>query len=194
SYHGEQSSQINRLMIDAARQGKCVVRLKGGDPFVFGRGGEEAEALRAAGISYEVVPGVTAALGAAACAGIPLTHRASASAVALVTGHENPAKPETAIDWPVLARFPGTLVIYMGIARLTKIAHTLIAHGKAPDTPAAAVHWATTGGQQTVVAPLSDLAGAVQQAGLTAPAIIIVGEVVQLHEHLAWFEHRPLFG
>src|SRR5436309_15136193 len=142
--HPERWPHVHRTLIDAARQGLRVVRLKGGDPFLFGRGGEEAEALRAAGIPFEVVPGVTSALGAAACAGIPLTHRACASAVALVTGHENPAKPEAALDWEALARFPGTLVVYMGIARLPKIAGHLMDHGKPADTPAAAVHSATT--------------------------------------------------
>src|SRR5262249_54959784 len=119
--HPERYPHIQRTLIEAARQGKRVVRLKGGDPFLFGRGGEEAEALRQAGIPYEVVPGVTAALGAAACAGIPLTHRSCSSAVAFVTGHENPAKPESALDWAALARFPGTLVIYMGLSRLHQI-------------------------------------------------------------------------
>jgi uroporphyrinogen III methyltransferase/synthase len=192
--HGAGPSRISRRLIEEARRGRRVVRLKGGDPFIFGRGGEEAEALREAGIAYEVVPGITAALGAAACAGIPLTHRAHASAVAFITGHENPAKPESAIDWPALAHFPGTLVVYMGIAQLPRIVESLLKHGKAPDTPAAAVHWATTGEQQTVAAPLRELAGAVQAAGLTAPAVVIIGEVAALRARLAWFERRPLFG
>src|SRR5262245_7995720 len=119
--HAERYLPIHRTLLEAARQGKCVVRLKGGDPFLFGRGGEEAEELQRHGIPFEVVPGVTAALGAAACAGIPLTHRQHASAVAFVTGHENPVKPESALDWEALARFPGTLVIYMGISRLAHL-------------------------------------------------------------------------
>ena len=192
--HVERGSLVHDTLIAAARQGRRVVRLKGGDPFVFGRGGEEAEALRQAGIPYEVVPGVTAGLAAAACAGIPLTHRDHASAVALVTGHENPAKPESALDWSVLARFPGTLVIYMGIAHLPQLVHALVAHGKPADTPAAAVQWATTGAQRTVEAPLAGLPAAVQQAALAAPAIILVGPVVALRPRLAWFERRPLFG
>jgi len=192
--HVERCSLVHDTMIAAAREGKRVVRLKGGDPFVFGRGGEEADALRQAGIPYEVVPGVTSGLAAAACAGIPLTHRDHASAVALVTGHENPAKPESAIDWAVLARFPGTLVVYMGIAHLAQIIQTLLEHGKPADTPAAVVQWATTGDQRTVEAPLCDLAGAVQRAGLAAPAIVLMGPVVGLRPRLAWFEHRPLFG
>jgi uroporphyrinogen III methyltransferase/synthase len=178
-------------MIDAARQGRRVVRLKGGDPYVFGRGGEEGEALARAGISFEVVPGVTAALGAAAFAGIPLTHRGHASAVALVTGHQ---KPDGDLDWAALARFPGTLVLYMGISRLSDIVAQLIQHGKPPDTPAAAVRLATTSDQHTLVAPLEGLPRAVEAAGLKAPAVVIVGSVVGLRSHLSWFESRPLFG
>src|SRR5438477_4325792 len=142
--HPERWPQVHAAMIAAARQGKRVVRLKGGDPFIFGRGGEEAEALRQAGIAYEIVPGVTAALGAAACAGIPLTHRLHASAVAFLTGHEQPAKPGSHLDWDALARFPGTLVVYMGMARLPQVVQALIEHGKDPATPAAAIRQATT--------------------------------------------------
>jgi uroporphyrinogen III methyltransferase/synthase len=192
--HPERPPHVHRLLIDAARQGKRVVRLKGGDPFLFGRGGEEAEILRQAGIPYEVVPGVTAALAASACAGIPLTHRAYASAVAIVTGHENPLKPESNLDWALLARFPGTLVIYMGIARLPLIVQGLVENGKPADTPAAVVRWAGTGYQNTVAAPLGDLPAAVQAAGITAPAVVLIGPVVALREQIAWFEQRPLFG
>jgi uroporphyrinogen III methyltransferase/synthase len=192
--HIERYLPVHNMLLDAARQGKRVVRLKGGDPFLFGRGGEEAEVLRAAGISYEIVPGVSAALGAAVCAGIPLTHRAHASAVAFVTGHENPAKPESALDWAALARFPGTLAIYMGMSRLAAIVQTLLEQGKPADTPAAVVQRATTGEQQTVRASLAELARAAQIGGLTAPAIILIGSVVNLRSHLAWFEARPLFG
>jgi uroporphyrinogen III methyltransferase/synthase len=192
--HPERWPHIHRMLIDKARQGKCVVRLKGGDPFLFGRGGEEAEALQQAGISYEVVPGVTAALGAAAYAGIPLTHRLHASAVALVTGHEHPDKPGSLIDWQALARFPGTLVVYMGIARLAEIVQALLQHGKVGDTSAAAIRWGTTGEQRTVLAPLQELPAAVRAAGMTAPALVIVGAVAGLRPQLAWFERRPLFG
>ena len=171
-----------------------MVRLKGGDPFIFGRGGEEAEVLRRAGIAYEIVPGVTSALGAAAYAGIPLTHRCHASAVALITGHENPAKPDAALDWSALARFPGTLAIYMGMSRLPQIVRTLVQHGMDARTPAAAIHQATTGEQQTLEAPLGELPAAVQGAGLTAPAIVIIGPVVGLRAEVQWFEQRPLFG
>jgi uroporphyrinogen III methyltransferase/synthase len=183
--------EVHQLMIDAARQGRRVVRLKGGDPFVFGRGGEEAEALARAGIPFEVVPGVTAALGAAAFAGIPLTHRSHASTVALVTGHQ---KPDADHDWSALARFPGTLVIYMGMSRLPDIVAQLIRNGKAADTPAAVVRQATTPEQHTLVAPLGGLPDAVAAAGLKAPAVVIVGPVVGLRSSLVWFESRPLFG
>jgi uroporphyrinogen III methyltransferase/synthase len=192
--HPERWPEIYQIMIESARQGQRVVRLKGGDPFVFGRGGEEAEALRQAGIPYEVVPGVTAALGAGAYAGIPLTHRQHVSAVAFVTGHEKPDKTDSFLDWAGLARFPGTLVVYMGMARLAHIVEMLLANGKPSQTPAAAVHWATTGRQRTVTAPLVDLPAAVQQAGLKAPSLVILGSVVNLRAELAWFETRPLLG
>jgi len=192
--YAERRPLIHRAMIDAAQRGKVVVRLKGGDPFVFGRGGEEAEALRAAGISFEIVPGVTAGLGAAAFAGIPLTHRAYSSAVAFVTGHEDPAKETPAIDWEALARFPGTLVFYMGVARLGGIAAALIEKGKTPDTPAALVHWATTSRQRTLVSTLGQLAEAARAAQFTAPSLVIIGPVVALREQVQWFERRPLFG
>ena len=193
--HPERVPGVHQKMIEAARAGRRVVRLKGGDPFVFGRGGEEAEALAEAGVDYEVVPGVTAALGAAAYAGLPLTDRRWASAVAFVTGHEKPGKggetpPSTGRRW----RFPGTLVVYMGMARLPQVVGNLLDNGLAPDTPAAAVQWATTGRQRTVEAPLSGLAEAVEAAGLKAPAVLIVGATAALRPRLAWFEKRPLFG
>jgi uroporphyrinogen III methyltransferase/synthase len=193
-YHAQRHTPITELMIARARAGKCVVRLKGGDPYVFGRGGEEAEALHEAGVPFEVVPGVTAALGTAAYAGFPLTHRAVSSAVAFVTGHENPDKPETALDWEALARFPGTLVFYMGISRLERIARSLIANGLAADTPAAAVHAATTGQQLTVTAPLAALPARVRAEGLTSPGLVVIGPVVAMREPMSWFERRPLFG
>src|SRR5262249_37329072 len=152
----------------------------GGDPFLFGRGGEEAEALRQAGIDYEIVPGVTAALGASACAGIPLTHRLHASAVALVTGHEQPGTSSglrPALDWSALARFPGTLVFYMAIARIEAIVAALLEHGKSGDTPAAAIHRGSTADQQTVEAPLAELPAIVRLNGIQAPALVVVGEV-----------------
>jgi len=192
--HDDRRASIHDTIITAARQGRRVVRLKGGDPSLFGRAGEEAQALRAAGLEVEIVPGVTAALGAAAFAGIPLTHRHHASAVAFLTGHESPDKPESALDWANLAHFPGTLVIYMGMSRLESIARQLIDNGKDQQTPAAAVQWATTGDQHTVEASLAELPARVKAAGMTAPAIVFIGSVVELRQHVAWFERQPLFG
>ena len=192
--HPERVPAIHQKMIDEARAGRRVVRLKGGDPFVFGRGGEEAEALAEAGVEYEIVPGVTAALGAAAYAGLPLTHRKYGSAVAFVTGHEKPGKTESPLDWAALARFPGALVVYMGVARMPNVVHNLLENGMAPDTPTAAVQWATTGRQRTVEAPLSGLVEAVETAGLKAPALLFIGATAALRPRLAWFEKRPLFG
>jgi uroporphyrinogen III methyltransferase/synthase len=192
--HPGRAPHIHAAMIDAARQGLRVVRLKGGDPFLFGRGAEEAQALHAAGLEYEVVPGVTAALGATAFAGIPVTHRRLASAVALITGHEQPGKIDGALDWDALARFPGTLVFYMGVARLPEIAQTLIAAGKSADTPAAAIHWGTTNRQRTVEADLATLPAAAEEVALGAPSLVVVGPVVRMRSELAWFETRPLLG
>lgn len=192
--HPERWPHIHEVMIEKARQGKVVVRLKGGDPFIFGRGGEEAEALANAGIPFECVPGVTAALGAASFAGIPLTHRSHASAIALITGHENLAKPGTSLDWAALARFPGTLAIYMGISRLAQITQALLENGKDPATPAAVVHRASTGEQITIDSTLAELPQAVLGSGVSAPAIIVIGTVVGLRSKLTWFEQRPLFG
>ena len=186
--------EISERLVEAARSGRSVVRLKGGDPLVFGRGGEEAEALRAAGIEFEIVPGVTAGVAAPAYAGIPVTHRDDASAVAFVTGHEDPAKEETALDWEALARFPGTLVLYMGVKRLAENAAALVAGGRDPDEPAAAVERGTMAGQRTVAATLGTLAAEVERAAIGAPAVIVVGEVVGRRDVLAWLERRPLHG
>jgi uroporphyrinogen III methyltransferase / synthase len=186
--------EIEDLMVERARQGKEVVRLKGGDPFVFGRGGEEAEALRAAGIRFEVVPGVTSGVAAPAYAGIPVTHRDDAGAVAFVTGHEDPAKEESAIDWGALARFPGTLVLYMGVGRAERIARSLIEAGRRPDEPAAAVERGTLPGQRTVVSTLERLAGDIEEAGLRPPSILLFGDVAGRAEAIGWLERRPLHG
>jgi uroporphyrinogen III methyltransferase/synthase len=185
-------AETNQRLIEAAQAGKSVVRLKGGDPFVFGRGGEEGEALRAAGIEFEVVPGVTAGVAASAYAGIPVTHRDEASAVAFVTGHEDPAKDETALDWEALARFPGTLVFYMGVKRLAENAAALIGAGRDADEPAAAIERGTMEGQRTVVATLGTLAAEVEREGIGAPALIVAGPVVERRAELAWLERRPL--
>jgi uroporphyrinogen III methyltransferase/synthase len=186
--------EINRLLLEHARAGRRVVRLKGGDPFVFGRGGEEALLLREAGIDVEVVPGVTAGVAAPAYAGIPVTHRDLASGVAFVTGHEDPQKPDTAIDWAALARFPGTLVFYMGVRALPRIAERLVAEGRPASEPVAVVERGTLPGQRTLVATLADVAERAAAAGIRAPAITLVGPVASLHEPLAWLERRPLHG
>jgi uroporphyrinogen III methyltransferase/synthase len=186
--------EIGERLIEAAKAGKSVVRLKGGDPFVFGRGGEEGEALRAAGIEFEVVPGVTAGVAATAYAGIPVTHRDDASAVAFVTGHEDPEKAETALDWPALAAFPGTLVFYMGVKRLSENAASLIAGGRDPEQPAAAIERGTWPGQRTVTATLGTIAASVEREAIKAPALIVIGDVAARREELHWLERRPLHG
>jgi uroporphyrinogen III methyltransferase/synthase len=189
-----EQEEIERLMVERARAGRSVVRLKGGDPFVFGRGGEEAETLAAAGVDFEVVPGVTAGVAAPAYAGIPITHRDDASAVAFVTGHEDPEKPETMLDWEALARFPGTLVLYMGVKNLPLITERLAAAGRDPDEPAAAIERGTHPGQRTVSSTLAGLPGAVAEAGLGAPAILLFGQVASRRDTIAWLERRPLYG
>jgi uroporphyrinogen III methyltransferase / synthase len=186
--------EINARLIELGRAGKRVVRLKGGDPFVFGRGAEEAAALREAGVRYEIVPGVTAGLAAPAYAGIPVTHRDAASAVALVTGHEDPDKEESALDWDALARFPGTLVLYMGVGRLATISRALIAAGRPADEPAAVVERGTLPGQRAVLATLSTIADRAAEQGVKPPAVTVVGPVAAQRERLAWLEDRPLHG
>ncbi len=187
-------AEIEALLLEHGAAGASVVRLKGGDPFVFGRGGEEAEALRAAGIPFEVVPGVTAGVAAAAYAGIPVTHRDLASAVAFLTGHEDPAKPESALDWNALAAFPGTLVVYMGVRQLGAIAQRLLAGGRPPDEPAALVQRGTFPDQRAVMATLANIAAVAEAEEIKAPAIAIFGPVAAMRERLAWFETRPLSG
>jgi uroporphyrinogen III methyltransferase/synthase len=187
-------AEINRLLIDHAQAGKRVVRLKGGDPFVFGRGGEEAEAVAAAGLEFEVVPGVTAAVAAPAYAGIPVTHRTLASTVTFVTGHEDPTKDRSVVEWPRLATVHGTLVFLMGMTNLPKIVQCLRAEGKDGSTPAAVIRWGTRVSQQTVVGTLDDIVQKAAAAHMEPPTVIIVGDVVRLREQLNWFERRPLFG
>lgn len=186
--------EINALLVDLAKAGRRVVRLKGGDPFLFGRGAEEAEALAAEGIAFRVVPGVTAGLGATAYAGISVTHRDVASAVAFVTGHGGGDGVPSRVDWAALAGFPGTLVIYMGVASLRASCDALIAVGKPRDTPSALVHSGSLASQRTITAPLGDLADAVGRSGVGSPAIVVVGEVVDRRAPLAWFERLPLSG
>ena len=185
---------ISRLLIEQARAQKVVVRLKGGDPFVFGRGGEEAEALAAAGIEFEVVPGVTAAIAVPAYAGIPVTHRTLASTLTIVTGHEDPEKSTTALDWSRLAGSQGTLVFLMGMKNLPMITTRLMEEGLTPSTPVAITRWGTRVSQHTIVGTLADIVQKAEVARLEPPTVIVVGEVVRLRPILNWFEHRPLFG
>ena len=186
--------ETSALLVELARAGKRVVRLKGGDPFVFGRGGEEAEALAAAGVAFEVVPGVTAGIAAPAYAGIPVTHRDGASAVAFVTGHEDPEKPGSALDWDALARFPGTLVFYMGIRQLPVIAERLTAGGRDPSEAAAVVERGTHPGQRAILDTLGGIAARAEADEIRPPAITVVGPVAELRETIAWLERRPLHG
>lgn len=182
---GWAQQDTNRLLVAEARAGKAVVRLKGGDPYVFGRGGEEAAACREAGVDVEVVSGVSSAVAAPAAAGIPVTHRGVATGVAFITGHEDPTKPETQIDWEALARFPGTLVFLMGIGNLGRIVGMLLAGGRAADTPVALVRWGTTDRQEVLTGTLVDIVDAARSATFAAPATIVVGEVVDLRALLA---------
>lgn len=192
--HSRSQEEINALLVEKAREGKIVVRLKGGDPFVFGRGSEEAIQLREAGIPFEIVPGVSSAIAAPAYAGIPVTHRGVATGFLVVTGHEDPTKGQTQVDWKSVAQFPGTRVILMGVERLGEITAELMAHGCAADTPAAVVRWGATPRQQTIVGTLGTIATLAQEARLQPPAVTVVGEVVRLRQQLNWFERRPLFG
>jgi uroporphyrinogen III methyltransferase/synthase len=187
---------INERLLGLALTGLSVVRLKGGDPFLFGRGAEEAEYLRERGVAFEVVPGVTAGVGVTAYAGIPITHRHTASAVAFVTGHGDPeaAEGNDRLDWEALARFPGTLVVYMGVTRLAGICRTLIGHGKPASTPAALIESGTTARQRTIEGTLTDLPARVAEARVGPPALLVVGPVVTRRAALSWFEDRPLFG
>ncbi|HEV8058695.1 MAG TPA: uroporphyrinogen-III C-methyltransferase [Gemmataceae bacterium] len=194
SRHADRWPIINERMIAAARSGSIVVRLKGGDPAIFAHLAEETAALRSAGVAYEIVPGVTAALGAAAYSEIPLTHRDIASAVAFVTGHENPGKSDSLVDWAGFARFPGTLVLYMSMARIDNIVESLLKGGKEASTPAIVIQNSTRGDEVEVRTTLSELSDKVKQAGLDAPCVIIVGPVVDLKPTLSWSQKRPLAG
>ncbi len=192
--HPRRWPHVNARMIEEAQAGKKVVRLKGGDPSIFGRVGEEAQALRDAGIPYEIVPGVTAALVAGAWSEIPLTHRAHSSALAIITGHEHPEKANSRLDWGPIAHFPGTLAVYMAVARLGGIAKELVAQGKAPDTPAAVIERAGNGSQRTVIGTLANIDTEIRSAGLSTPSLLIVGDVVNLRPAQTWLEQRPLLG
>ena len=194
---GEQEkrqAEIDGLMIRHARAGKTVVRLKGGDPFIFGRGGEEALTLVEAGIDFEIVPGITSAIAAPAYAGIPLTHRSYSSSVAFVTGHSAALKADSAIRWEQLATGVDTLVILMGVGHLHEIAARLIQHGRSPDTPTSLIHWGTTPQQKTLEGTLADIAQKAEGVNFRNPAAIVVGDVNTLREQLGWFDRKPLFG
>ena len=190
--HTLPQDQINQLLIDEAKKGKKVVRLKGGDPFVFGRGGEEAEEMRAAGVAFEIVPGISSAIAGPAYAGIPVTHRSFATSLTLVTGHE--ADSSTGIKWNALAQLDGTIVFMMGFANLGTIVAKLIEHGMTPERPIAVISKATTLEQRTITGTLASIEAKIADANLPTPALIVVGDVVTLHDTINWFETKPLFG
>lgn len=192
--HAIPQDEIEAVLVDRAKTGKMVVRLKGGDPFVFGRGGEEACSLQEDGVSFEIVPGVTAALGTAAYTGIPLTHRDHSSSISFLTGHEDPEKHLMHVDFEQFAKVGGTLCIYMGMGHISEIADKLMAGGLAAETPVAVVEWATLPRQRSLLATLGTVAVEKDKAGMKPPAVVIVGEVARYYEHINWFEQRPLFG
>jgi len=192
--HTHTQDEINQMLVDRAISGKLVVRLKGGDPFIFGRGGEEIEELVKAGIPFEVVPGVTSATAAATYAGIPITHRLYTSSVAFVTGHEDPSKGESKVAWDKLATGAGTIVVYMGIKNLQSITEKIIKYGRDPQTPVAVVRWASTSEQRTVVGNLENIAEIVRINDIKPPSLVVIGEVVNLRDTINWYEKRPLFS
>jgi uroporphyrinogen III methyltransferase/synthase len=192
--HTLKQEEIDALLVARTREGKRVVRLKGGDPFLFGRGGEEAQALAAAGLRFEIIPGVTSALSAPAYAGIPVTHRDFAAQLTIFTGHEDPSKTESSLDFQQLAKTPGTKVMLMGVERIGVITQRLLEHGADAQTPIALVRWGTTGRQRTLRGTLGDIAAKVEATGFQAPAVAVIGGVVGLRDSLNWFETRPLFG
>ncbi|WEK56291.1 MAG: uroporphyrinogen-III C-methyltransferase [Candidatus Cohnella colombiensis] len=192
--HIMKQEQINQMLVDLALEGKMVVRLKGGDPTVFGRVGEEADALRANGIIYEIIPGITSAIAVPAYAGIPVTHRDISSSFSVITGHESPDKLDQSIQWDKVTNATGTLVFLMGVANIGYISSQLIEHGRSPDTPIALVRWGTRAEQRTLVGTLQNIEQKVAEASFKPPAVIVVGDVVRQQEQLAWIEQKPLFG
>ncbi|MBO8159507.1 uroporphyrinogen-III C-methyltransferase [Thermosyntropha sp.] len=192
--HTMPQEEINRLLVEKAAEGKIVVRLKGGDPFLFGRGGEEALYIREHGFDFEVIPGITSAIAVPAYAGIPVTHRDATSTLAIITGHEKPDKKESSIKWEHIATGAGTLVFLMGIENLEFICHHLVTNGRSPDTPVALIRWGTLPGQEVLTGTLADIADKVKQKAFKPPAVIVVGEVVTLREQLKWLENKPLWG
>lgn len=193
-HHTLKQEEINEVLVEEALKGQVVTRLKGGDPYVFGRGGEEGERLREAGVPFEVVPGITSAIAVPSYAGIPVTHRHLTSTFTVITGHEDPLKASSQINWQRLAEDPGTLIFLMGVGHLAQIVAQLVDHGKSAATPIALIRWGTRPEQQVVVGTLATIVEDVARAGLTSPAIIIVGEVVTMRDTLSWFEQKPLFG
>lgn len=194
SHHTMTQDEINDVLVQKAKEGKVVCRLKGGDPFVFGRGGEEAEALSREGIEFEVVPGVSSAVAAPAYAGIPLTHRLYSSSFAVIPGYEDATKIGSAIDWSKLATGVGTLVFLMAVKNVDTIVRKLIENGCPPDTPVAVIRWGTRPDQKTIVATLGDIAALIKEKDIKPPAVMVVGEVVRLRDSLKWYEKKPLFG
>ncbi len=192
--HAIRQDELNRLLVAKAREGKTVVRLKGGDPYIFGRGGEEAEELADAGIPFEVVPGVSSIVAAPNYAGIPVTHRDHCSSFTVITGHEDSSKDESVIDWSLMARTPGTKVVLMGVERIGSIADALVANGLPASTPVAMVRWGTTGRQGSIEGTLATISQIVAEKKFTAPAVTVIGDVVRLRSKLNWFENRSLFG
>ena len=193
-HHTCPQSQINSMIVQRAKEGMVVARIKGGDPFIFGRGGEEAEELAAYGVHFEIIPGVTSAISVPAYAGIPLTHRDITSTVAFITGHEDPKKGDSSIDWERISTGVGTLVFLMGVKNLPKIVKNLMLHGRGPKTPVALIRWGTLGKQQTLTDTLENVVESVRKNNFSPPAVFVVGEVVHLRERLNWFETKPLFG
>ena len=193
-HHAMTQDEINQALVDKAKEGKIVCRLKGGDPFIFGRGGEEAEVLVAEGIEFELIPGISSSISAPAYAGIPLTHRKFSSSFSVITGNEDITKSESTMNWSSLASNLDTLVFLMGVKNITAITSKLIEHGKSPDTPVAIVRWGTRPDQKTVVSNLKEIAGLVKEENIRPPAVMVVGNVVKLRETLKWYENKPLFG
>ncbi|MBX3742680.1 MAG: uroporphyrinogen-III C-methyltransferase [Akkermansiaceae bacterium] len=192
--HAVPQDQINGIIVEKTKEGKNVVRLKGGDPMIFGRGGEEAAELAAAGVAFEIVPGISSAIAGPAYAGIPVTHRDHNTQLTIFTGHEDPTKGYTSVDYAQLAKTPGTKVFLMGVARLREITSSFIEHGAAPETPIALTRWATTGSQSTIEGTLADIADIAEAANFSSPAVAVIGDVVKERSKINWFEKRPLFG